>query len=168
MRDAEVLNWLRNQWARARYILSVCTGALTLGVAGLLRGRRATTHWNSFHLLPYFGATPEGTRFVIDGNLVSTAGVSAGIGLIELHHTLWLRIRSALSNTAFTALNMAAFISMPSARTATAVAVNAGVFLSRRQAKRMSCQTARCYSTPTRRDYLPRSGSRFRIVGGQA
>jgi len=45
----------------------------------LLRGRRATTHWNSFHLLPYFGAVAEDARVVIDGNLISTAGVSAGI-----------------------------------------------------------------------------------------
>jgi cyclohexyl-isocyanide hydratase len=45
----------------------------------LLQGRRATTHWSSFHLLPYFGAIPEEARVVIDGNLISTAGVSAGI-----------------------------------------------------------------------------------------
>jgi cyclohexyl-isocyanide hydratase len=79
MDDEAILSWLRERAATARYILSVCTGALTLGAAGLLRGRRATTHWNSFHLLPYFGAVPEDARVVIDGNLISTAGVSAGI-----------------------------------------------------------------------------------------
>lgn len=79
MDDETVLGWLRARAAKARYILSVCTGALTLGAAGLLRGRRATTHWNSFHLLPYFGAIAEDARVVIDGNLVSAAGVSAGI-----------------------------------------------------------------------------------------
>jgi cyclohexyl-isocyanide hydratase len=79
MDDEPVLSWLRARAAEARYILSVCTGALTLGAAGLLQGRRATTHWNSFHLLPYFGAIPEEARVVIDGNLISTAGVSAGI-----------------------------------------------------------------------------------------
>jgi len=61
------------------WVLSVCTGALICGAAGLLRGRRATTHWNSFHLLPYFGAIPVDERVVIDGNLMTTAGVSAGI-----------------------------------------------------------------------------------------
>jgi cyclohexyl-isocyanide hydratase len=79
MDDETILSWLRLRATHALYILSVCTGALTLGAAGLLRGRRATTHWNSFHLLPYFGAEPEDARVVIDGNLISTAGVSAGI-----------------------------------------------------------------------------------------
>lgn len=79
MDDEPVLAWLRERAGEARRILSVCTGALTLGAAGLLRGRRATTHWNSFHLLPYFGAAAEDARVVVDGNLVSTAGVSAGI-----------------------------------------------------------------------------------------
>jgi cyclohexyl-isocyanide hydratase len=79
MDDRTVLAWLRARCATARYTLSVCTGALTLGAAGLLRGRRATTHWNSFHLLPRFGAIPQDDRVVIDGNLISTAGVSAGI-----------------------------------------------------------------------------------------
>ena len=79
MEDETVLSWLHDQFSKARFTLSVCTGALTLGAAGLLRGKRATTHWNSFHLLPYFGAIPEDARVVIDGNLVSTAGVSAGI-----------------------------------------------------------------------------------------
>lgn len=79
MEDEAILSWLRARAAKARYVLSVCTGALTVGAAGLLRGRRATTHWNSFQLLSYFGAVPEDARVVVDGNLVSTAGVSAGI-----------------------------------------------------------------------------------------
>lgn len=79
MEDEAILSWLRARAAQTRYILSVCTGALTLGAAGLLRGRRATTHWNSFQLLPFFGAIPEDARVVVDGNLISTAGVSAGI-----------------------------------------------------------------------------------------
>jgi cyclohexyl-isocyanide hydratase len=79
MQDETVLAWLRSAAAQSRYILSVCTGALTLGAAGLLRGKRATTHWNSFHLLSYFSAIPEDARVVIDGNLISAAGVSSGI-----------------------------------------------------------------------------------------
>jgi len=79
MDDLPVLEWIRARAAKARYIFSVCTGALTLGAAGLLRGRRATTHWNSVHLLREFGAIPEDARVVIDGNLISTAGVSAGL-----------------------------------------------------------------------------------------
>src|SRR5262249_9500391 len=60
-------------------IFSVCTGALICGAAGLLKGRRATTHWASFHLLPYFGAIPVNERVVVDGAWVFAAGVTAGI-----------------------------------------------------------------------------------------
>ena len=74
--DDEVLSFVARP---VPWVLSVCTGALICGAAGLLRGRRATTHWNSFHLLPYFGAIPVDERVVIDGNLMTTAGVSAGI-----------------------------------------------------------------------------------------
>jgi putative intracellular protease/amidase len=56
MEDVEVLNWIKQQAAGACSIFSVCTGALLCGAAGLLKGRRATTHWASFHLLPFFGA----------------------------------------------------------------------------------------------------------------
>src|SRR5579871_628347 len=58
MEDEEVLGWLRAQAEGAKHILSVCTGALLCGAAGLLRGKRATTHWASFRLLPWFGAIP--------------------------------------------------------------------------------------------------------------
>ena len=51
MEDAEVLGWLREQAAQARYVSSVCTGSLVLGAAGLLRGRRATSHWGSRDML---------------------------------------------------------------------------------------------------------------------
>ena len=79
MADAAVLGFLRRQVAGGARVFSVCTGALLLGAAGLLRGRRATTHWASFHLLPCFGAIPVDERVVIDGDWVFAAGVTAGI-----------------------------------------------------------------------------------------
>jgi len=79
MEDAEVLGWIRQQAAGACSIFSVCTGALLCGSAGLLKGRRATTHWASFHLLPFFGAIPVNERVVVDGGWVFAAGVTAGI-----------------------------------------------------------------------------------------
>jgi cyclohexyl-isocyanide hydratase len=79
MEDDEVLGWIASQAAGARCVFSVCTGALLCGAAGLLKGRRATTHWASFHLLPLFGAIPVNQRVVVDGNWVFAAGVTAGI-----------------------------------------------------------------------------------------
>ena len=79
MDDESVLGWLRTQAAGASNVLSVCTGALLLGAAGLLRGRRATTHWASLHLLPLFGATALDERVVVDGKWIFAAGVTAGI-----------------------------------------------------------------------------------------
>lgn len=79
MDDVEVLNWIRQLASGACCIFSVCTGALICGAAGLLKGRRATTHWASFHLLPYFGAIPVNERVVMDGAWVFAAGVTAGI-----------------------------------------------------------------------------------------
>jgi cyclohexyl-isocyanide hydratase len=79
MEDEAVLGWLRRQAAGATSIFSVCTGALLCGSAGLLKGRRATTHWASFDLLPCFGANPVDARVVIDGGWVFAAGVTAGI-----------------------------------------------------------------------------------------
>ncbi|WNV09309.1 DJ-1/PfpI family protein [Tardiphaga sp. 709] len=78
MEDTVVLDWIRAQAGHAR-VFSVCTGALICGAAGLLMGRRATTHWASFHLLRYFGATPVNERVVIDGDWIFAAGVTSGI-----------------------------------------------------------------------------------------
>jgi cyclohexyl-isocyanide hydratase len=79
LQDSDVLAFLRAQAAQARYVSSVCTGALVLGAAGLLIGRRATTHWNSHDLLAKFGAIPTRGRVVRDGNLFTAGGVTAGI-----------------------------------------------------------------------------------------
>ena len=79
MEDEAVLGWIRQQAAGARFVFSVCTGALLCGAAGLLQGRRATTHWASFHLLPFFGAIPVNERVVVDGSWIFAAGVTAGI-----------------------------------------------------------------------------------------
>jgi cyclohexyl-isocyanide hydratase len=79
MDDEEVLGFIRRQAAGARCVFSVCTGALICGAAGLLKGRRATTHWAAFHLLPFFGAIPVNERVVVDGDMVFAAGVTAGI-----------------------------------------------------------------------------------------
>ncbi len=79
MEDEETLAWIRHQAAGARCVLSVCTGALICGAAGLLKGRRATTHWSAVHLLPFFGAIPVHQRVVVDGHMVFAAGVTAGI-----------------------------------------------------------------------------------------
>ena len=75
----EILDFLRVQGENARYVTSVCSGALLLGAAGLLRGYRATTHWMSLDLLKSFGATPVSERVVRDRNRITGAGVTAGI-----------------------------------------------------------------------------------------
>ena len=79
MEDAALLEFLRKQAAQSRYVTSMCTGALLLGAAGLLRGYRATTHWLSLDLLPLFGAQPVNERVVIDRNRITGGGVTAGI-----------------------------------------------------------------------------------------
>lgn len=79
LEDPEVLSFIRRQAERARYVTSVCTGALLLGAAGLLRGKQATTHWAYHHLLEAFGAIPLKERVVKDATLVTGGGVTAGI-----------------------------------------------------------------------------------------
>jgi len=79
MEDAEVLAFLREQAGRVRFLTSVCTGSLILGAAGLLRGKRATTHWASHDFLAAFGAIPTQGRVVRDGALFTGGGVTAGI-----------------------------------------------------------------------------------------
>ncbi|WP_428249884.1 DJ-1/PfpI family protein [Ferrovibrio sp.] len=79
MLDDEVLEFLRRQADGARWITSVCTGALVLGAAGLLKGYKATTHWASHDQLAMFGAKPVQARYVVDRNRVTGGGVTAGI-----------------------------------------------------------------------------------------
>ncbi|MGH7093380.1 MAG: DJ-1/PfpI family protein, partial [Stellaceae bacterium] len=77
--DQEFLGEVRRLAGTARYVTSVCTGSLALGAAGLLRGRRAATHWLWRELLVPFGATPDPGRVVRDGNVITGGGVTAGI-----------------------------------------------------------------------------------------
>lgn len=79
MEDEEVLSLIRGQSESGRLVLSVCTGALLCGAAGILSGRKATTHWAAWDLLPYYGAVATRSRVVVDGNLVTAAGVTAGL-----------------------------------------------------------------------------------------
>jgi len=85
MLDPEVIGFVRREAERATWIASVCTGAFVLGAAGLLAGKRATTHWASKPMLAAFGAQPVDDRVVDDGAVVTAAGVSAGIDM-----ALWL------------------------------------------------------------------------------
>jgi len=81
MEDEEVLSWLRAVDEQTKWTTSVCTGSLLLGAAGLLKGRRATSHWLFLEQLRGFGADPVGGRFVEDGKTITGAGVSAGIDM---------------------------------------------------------------------------------------
>jgi len=79
MKDDEILSFLADRGSRARYVTSVCTGSLVLGVAGLLQGYEATCHWRFRDLLPLVGAKPVEERVVIDRNRITGGGVTAGI-----------------------------------------------------------------------------------------
>jgi len=79
LEDPDVLRFVRDAAARARFVVGICTGSLVLGAAGLLRGKRAGTHWMSRDLLRAFGAEPVAARVVADGNLFTGGGVTAGI-----------------------------------------------------------------------------------------
>jgi len=81
MESEAVLDWLRAADERSRWTTSVCTGSLVLGAAGLLEGKRATSHWLFLDRLTDFGADPCAERVVEDGKLITAAGVSAGIDM---------------------------------------------------------------------------------------
>jgi cyclohexyl-isocyanide hydratase len=77
--DDVLIDAVRAIAKRSRFVTSVCTGAFLLGAAGLLAGKRATTHWASRELLRGFGAIPDEDRIVVDGNLTTSGGITSGI-----------------------------------------------------------------------------------------
>lgn len=81
MADEALLGWLRSADATSTWTTSVCTGSLLLAAAGLLKGRRATSHWLALAELERFGAAATGERVVFDGKYVTAAGVSSGIDM---------------------------------------------------------------------------------------
>ena len=78
-RDKATVDFMRDRAERAQFVTSVCTGSLILGMAGVLRGKRATSHWSVVPQLAQFGATPVSERIVTDGKVTTAAGVSAGL-----------------------------------------------------------------------------------------
>ena len=90
--NEKLIDFVAARARSARYVTSVCTGALVLGVAGLLDGRKATTHWRYLDLLKLFGATPVSKRVVEDGNIMTGAGVTAGM---DFGFALVARLRGA-------------------------------------------------------------------------
>ena len=81
LEDAEVLDWLRAAHETSTWTTSVCTGSLVLAAAGILDGKRATSHWAYRDELRKGGAEPVAERVVVDGKIVTAAGVSAGIDM---------------------------------------------------------------------------------------
>jgi transcriptional regulator GlxA family with amidase domain len=81
LQDDDVLEWLRGAHESSQWTTSVCTGSLVLGAAGILEGKRATSHWAYLDRLAAYGAEPVSQRWVIDGKVVTAAGVAAGIDM---------------------------------------------------------------------------------------
>lgn len=81
LNNNEVIDWIKMIHENTKFTASVCTGALLLGAAGLLKGKKATTYWNSTDRLKDYGVEFVKTRYVIDGKIISSAGVSAGIDM---------------------------------------------------------------------------------------
>lgn len=81
VKDEKILNWIREAHKSSQWTTSVCTGSLVLGAAGILKGLKATTHWNQLERLREFGAEPVQERVIFQGKIVTAAGVSAGIDM---------------------------------------------------------------------------------------
>ena len=81
LHDEEVLDWVRHVHENSTWTTSVCTGSLVLGAAGVLEGKRATSHWCYREELRGYGAEPVAERWVEDGKIMTAAGVSAGIDM---------------------------------------------------------------------------------------
>jgi putative intracellular protease/amidase len=81
MDDEPVLNWIRQAHETSKWTASVCTGSLILGAAGLLKGLKATSHWLAYDALRSLGAEAVSDRVVIEGKIITAAGVSAGIDM---------------------------------------------------------------------------------------
>ncbi len=79
MHDEEVLEFIRKHVENERLLFSVCTGALLCGAAGVLTGRHVTTHWSARHLMSFYGVVLADSRVAVDGNIISAAGVTAGL-----------------------------------------------------------------------------------------
>ncbi|MEU8363900.1 DJ-1/PfpI family protein [Nonomuraea sp. NPDC048882] len=79
--DEALVGWIRQAHEHTQWTTSVCSGSLLLGAAGLLEGRKATTHWAILDFLTRFGAEPVSERVVTTGKIVTAAGVSAGIDM---------------------------------------------------------------------------------------
>jgi transcriptional regulator GlxA family with amidase domain len=81
LEDERLLGWIRNAHAQSDWTTSVCTGSLLLGAAGVLDGLRATSHWLALDFLRNYGAEPTGERVVVEGKVITAAGVSSGIDM---------------------------------------------------------------------------------------
>ncbi|WP_395757631.1 DJ-1/PfpI family protein [Achromobacter sp. EB05] len=79
--DPDWVAFTRRQALGARYVFGICTGSLLLGAAGLLRGKRASSHWRARELLAHFGAVPTDARLCVDGNVFTAGGVTSGIDM---------------------------------------------------------------------------------------
>jgi putative intracellular protease/amidase len=81
MGDDHVLNWIRRAHETSKWTTSVCTGSLVLGAAGLLKGLKATSHWLAYDALRSLGAEAVSDRVVVEGKIITAAGVSAGLDM---------------------------------------------------------------------------------------
>jgi putative intracellular protease/amidase len=93
LRDPALIDWLATAHEHSQWTTSVCSGSFLLGAAGLLKGKKATSHWGWLDHLSGFGAQPVSERVVIDGKIITAAGVSSGIDMA-------LRLLANLSDVA--------------------------------------------------------------------